>query len=358
MEIEFPTKRSALMSKVLLTLAVLLFARVAENFQTVAGVAAARNPVVIGAWWDTINGSYWTDQQLVDDVRNIKWMNFTAIYCVEKSIMDGSKDDNLDDTWTVRIVKLAEMENLKIVWAVWETDNPAEWSNRDLNNQTFRNWFADHLTKWQQFIAEHPSIIELVFDDFGVESQFLNMTEFTQFVRQYVPLPTLIEYDDRYDSLNLQYENGTVTEGYIYYYQDSSSWNGAWIDYINQHFSGNYPYHTLGISLEAFDDGLGGWTPAKQLPLISKALSYNFTHYEYWAWRWSTPEKPAIAAHPDYWQGIKENNLLILASPNVPELTQTTYLALLILLTLLIAAINRMHFRPERKNPAKGLESS
>jgi len=301
-------------------------------------VGSAGNPVVVGVWWDTTDGSYWSDGQLADDVADIKSMNFTAIYCVEKSIMDGSKDDAINDTWTARMVKLAEQNDLKIVWAVWETDNPAEWTNRDLNNQTFRLWFAGHLAKWQQYIAQHPCIIEIVFDDFGPESQYLNMTEFTQFVRQYIPLPTMIEYDDRYDSLNPQYEEATVTEGYVYYYQDSSSWNGAWIDYIQEHYAGCFPSHTLGICLEAFDNGMGNWTPAKHRPLIDKALAYNFTHYEYWAWRWSTPESPAIADHPEYWQGIKENNEHILTQPVIPELGTPAILLLLPVVALPVLA--------------------
>lgn len=327
-----------------LVLFVLFCAEMAQSFQTTGMAGSVRNPLVIGAWWSTIDGSDWSDQQLAQEVHDLKWMNFTAIYCLEESVTDGSKDDHLNDTWTARMVNLAESEGLKIVWAVWD-GNPIGWNNKDLNNQTFRTWFAGHLTIWQQFIAIHPSIIELVFDDFGVESQYLNMTEFTQFVRQYIPPPTMIEYDDRYDSLNPQYENGTVTEGYLYYYQDSNSWDGAWIDYIYQHYRGNYPYHTLGICLEAFDEGMGNWTPAKHLPLITKALGYNFTNYEYWAWRWYTPEKAGIAAHPEYWHGIKDNNQLILASPNVPEFTQTTILALLICLTLLTATIYRTQVR-------------
>jgi hypothetical protein len=303
------------------------------------------NPLVVGVWWDTTDGSYWSDDKLADDVANIKWMNFTSIYCVEKSIMNGSKDDALNDTWTARMVKLAEQNDLKIMWAVWETENPAGWTNRDLNNQTFRVWFAGHLAKWQQFIAMHPCIIEIVFDDFGPESQYLNMTEFTQFVRQYIPLPTMIEYDDRYDSLNPQYEEATVTEGYVYYYQDSSSWNGDWIDYVQEQYAGCFPSHTLGICLEAFDSGMGDWTPAKHRPLIDKALAYNFTHYEYWAWRWSTPESSAIAAHPEYWQGIKENNEHILTQPVISEFGAPAIPLLLTVaaLPVLAARLKRRH---------------
>lgn len=344
--------------KIWLIVSVLLCSSELRAVRATHGTGLTSNPVVIGAWWDTTDGSYWTDQQLADDVHNLKWMNFTAIYCVEKTIMDGSKDDELNDTWTARMVKLAENEGLKIVWAVWETDNPAEWSNRDLNNQTFRIWFAEHLVKWQGFIVQHPCIIELVFDDFGVESQYLNMTEFTQFVRQYVPLPTMIEYDDKYDSLNPQFGVATVTEGYVYYYQDSRSWDGFWIDYICQHYNGYYPFHTLGISLEAFDGGMGDWTPTKHLPLIEKALDYGFTHYEYWAWRWGTPELPAIAVHSEYWQEIRNNNEHILTHLTVQELTPTTIMQLLICTTLLVIATSRMKHRkakheldsPERRN--------
>jgi hypothetical protein len=300
-------------AKALCLVSLLVLATVVDVRCVMAGEFIVQgNPTIVGVWWDTTDGSDWTVQQLADDVHQIKLMNFTAIYCVEKSILDGTKDNDLNDTWSARIVDLAEDEGLRIVWAVWETDNPPQWINKDLNNQTFRQWFANHLTKWQAFITQHPCIIQIVFDDFGPESQFLNMTEFTQFVRQYIPLPTMIEYDDRYDSLNPQYCVATVTEGYLYYYQDSRSWTGFWIDYVYQHYGGAYPFHTLGISLEAFDGGMGSWTPAKHRILIDEALDYNFTHYEYWAWRWSTPESPAIAAHPEYWSGIKQNNEHIL----------------------------------------------
>jgi hypothetical protein len=352
LEDELRMKCLLFLLKVGLITLILLYAGEVKGLQTRGNASSVRNPVIIGAWWDTTDGSYWSDQQLAEDVHNIKWMNFTAIYCVEKSIMDGSKDNDLNDTWTARVVKLAENENLKIVWSIWETDNPAEWSNRDLNNQTFRTWFAGHLTKWQEFVTRHPNIVELVFDDFGTESQYLNMTEFTQFVRQYIPLPTMIEYDGRYDSLNPQYGNATVTEGYLYYYQNNHSWDGFWIDYIYQHYSGSYPFHTLGISLEAFDGGLGNWTPAKHLPLINKALGYNFTHYEYWAWRLGIPEAPAIAAHPEYWQGIKGNNEHILSSPIVPELTQMMFIALLIYTTLLAATIHKIQVHTKTKQSA------
>lgn len=280
------------------------------------------NPVVVGVWWDTTDGTYWTDKQLASDVNQIKLMNFTAIYCVEKNIMDGSMDDNLSGTWTARAVKLAESEGLSIVWAVWSSPYPLQWQNMDLNNQTFRSWFGQHLAKWETFIMQHPCITEIIFDDFYQDSQGLNLTEFTDFVRQYISPPTLIEYDGVYDLMQPEYCNGSVTEGYCYVATigDSGAWNGSWIDDVYQLYSGNYPFHTLGICLQAFDEGGGSWTPEMQYPLINKALSYNFTNFEYWAWRWSTPESPAIATHPEYWEGIKENNIHILESSHLTVL--------------------------------------
>jgi len=272
-------------------------------------------PLIVAWWWIDTDYSY--SQSMIDGISDLLSMNFTAVATFDPSLINAEHDNNWIEYKTQEFLEIAKEKGIYVIPLLWGTDDPTDWVNTDLDNPSFKSWFSEHLQNLSTLFSSYADIIPgVIFDDFGTElSKIDNFDNFIQMIRGNLTIGNRTDYfilfDDRYDKLsNVISQNLTVTSGYYYKYQGRTWGDTLWITYMYNHYDTNYPRHSLSIVLEAWED----FTADRLRTDAEKAMEYNFTIFQYYAWRRGTPESTdTLYYKTSEWNGIGELNADILS---------------------------------------------
>jgi hypothetical protein len=270
--------------------------------------APSSNPIIVAAcWWisHAVEGHelpYCTVENWQSGLATLKSMNFNTVSAADEDLVFGRYDSNLTQYNITSFLGYARKARMKVIVLLAGCDNIMPPT-------------PEHLTAIKPLFEQYSDVIIGVLYDDCVTSLYgmkTNPEDLTKLTREYLGWNGLIEFDDIFSYIPKANETNTVSEGYAYVdTYGSFALTDSWLQSIYDDANENYPEHSLGVMLDAWNMSFEDWNPAEHLAQINKALSLNFTSYEYYAWECGF-EADGICTQPQYFSQIAANNQYIL----------------------------------------------